>query len=145
MTDLSALTTSVRTIEIKHPVTDALLGVRLDLRPTDDDVMQKLQRQFFNQRQKAAQKNKAQTSEEIEANVETMFFTATLGWEWYNPTGSEGDEGYDPDAMPKFGDAVPTFNRKNFVEVIRKLPWFKAQIGEELEDTKAFFTASGSN
>jgi hypothetical protein len=74
-----------------------------------------------------------------------MRFKAALSWEWYNPTGNEGDDGYDPDAKLVFDGEVPEFNQKNFMRVIKKHPWIGEQINEQLEDRKAFFDNSKSD
>jgi len=37
------------------------------------------------------------------------------------------------------GKENPEFNRKNVFDVLEKLPWFKSQIEEVLNDEKSFF------
>lgn len=140
--DLATLTPSERKIEIKHPVTDEPIGVRIGLVSMDDESMMKLRRQITDRSQKLAQKQKTFSAEELEQNSNDILFTAITGWEWYNPTGKEGDEGYDPIAMPDFNGEVPEYTKRNLIAVNKKLAWFKRQISDELEEVKDFFVMS---
>lgn len=140
MTELAALVPVERKLEILHPVTDSPLGVRIALISVDDDRLKKLRRAFVDKDQGLAAKkrNYRPSAEELESRFEQIAFTACQGWHWYNPTGSEGDEGYSAEAMPTFDGEVPEFNMRNFQAVTRRLEWFKAQINEALEETKDF-------
>jgi hypothetical protein len=134
-----------RTIEIAHPGTGGPLGVRVRVMSIEDERLKKIKREITDDRFKLESKNKSLKTEDVERNGNRLLFSATLGWEWYNPTGEEGDEGYDADAMPTFNGEVPDYNQKNFMAVIRELPWFADQIREEIDETKAFFNNSKSN
>lgn len=143
--ELATLKPQERTIEIKHPSTGENLGVRVRIMSMDDDRLKTIKREITDQRLKLEQRNKAFKADDIEANGRRLLFKATLGWEWYNPTGSEGDEGYSVDAMPSFNGEVPEYNQRNFVDVVSAIPWFAKQINEELDDEKAFFDNSKTN
>lgn len=137
--DIASLKPSERTIEILHPVHDTPIGLRVFLVSTDDPKLKKLRRKFIDRDQDLAKKRKNASAEEMLQRFDEISFNATQGWEWYNPTGHEGDEGYEPDAMPTFHGEVPDFNQRNFYAVIRELDWIKKQIEEALEETKDFF------
>lgn len=137
--DLSQIKPSERTIEIEHPASGQPIGVRVTLLSIDDDRMKRIKRNITDESLKLQAKGKAFKAEELERNTNTLMFTGTTGWEWYNPTGAEGDDGYDADAMPSFEGEVPTYNQKNFLAVTGALPWFGTQIQEAIGETKAFF------
>jgi len=140
--DLATLTPIERKIEIKHPVTDEPIGVRIGLVSMDDQSMMKLRRQITDRSQKLAQKQKTFSAEELEQNSNDILYTAITGWEWYNPTGNEGDAGYEPTAMPDFNGEVPEFTKRNLIAINKQLAWFKRQISDELEEVKDFFVTS---
>lgn len=137
--DIASLKPSERTIEILHPVHDTPIGLRVFLVSTDDPKMKKLRRKFIDRDQELAKKRKPASGEEMLQRYDEIAFNATQGWEWYNPTGKEGDDGYDADAHATFNGEVPDFNQRNFYNVIRELGWVKTQIQEALDETKDFF------
>lgn len=141
MSDLADIKPVSRTVEIRHPGTGRPLGVRVTLVSLDDERLAKVRRAIQDKRLHLESRAKTFKSEDIEANRKTILTTAMTGWEWYNPTGKEGDEGYDAEAMPEFGGNVPEFNRKNTNAVIEALPWFGDQINEALGETESFFGA----
>lgn len=140
MADIAAIKPTDRTVEITNPATNQPLGIRCRVVSIEDDRLKALKRRITNDTLTLQSKNKALKADELEHNGKMLLFTATLGWEWYNPTGSEGDDGYDAGAMPDFHGEVPDFNQKNFVRIITELPWFADQLREEIDETKAFFT-----
>lgn len=142
--DLSVIKPTERNIEVKHPGTGEPIGVRISLISMDDDRMKKLRRSLTDQAQKAAQKGKALLADDLEANSNLILWTAATRWHWYNPTGKEGDEGYEADAMPDFHGEVPEFTQKNFMAMITELVWIKRQLTEELDELKDFFANSAT-
>lgn len=140
--DLSTLKTGDRTIEVASPVTGENLGIRISVMSIDDDRMQKVKRRITDERLRLEARGKVFKAEEIEENRHNLLFAAMSGWEWYNPTGKEGDEGYDKDAAPTFEGSVPDFNRKDVINVLTKLSWLTDLINEAVGDTKAFFAVS---
>lgn len=130
-----------RTIEIKKP-DGTPMGIRVRVMSVEDERLKKLKRTFTDERFKLESKGKSLKTEDVERNGNILLFTASLGWEWYNPTGKEGDHGYDADAMPMFGDTVPEYNQRNFIEMLDELSWFGDQLREEIDDTKSFFDNS---
>lgn len=145
MSDLTQIVPTDRSIEILHPATGETLGVRVGLVSIDDDRLTKVKRAITDRRIHLDARGKSFKAEEIEDNRNQILFTAMTGWDWYNPTGKEGDKDYDADAMPDFNGDVPDFNRKNVMDVFAKLPWFADQINEAIGDTRAFFSNSKRN
>lgn len=137
--DISNIKPTDRTIEIRNPATHQPLGIRCRVVSIEDDRLKAVKRKISDESLRLQSKGKAFKSDELESNGLTLLFTAVLGWEWYNPTGNEGDAGYDPEAMPSFNGEVPDFNQKNFKQIATTLPWFADQIREEIDETKAFF------
>lgn len=140
--DLSGLKPARRTIEIKHPGEGTNLGVRVHIKSIDDPCHQELKRAITDRSLYLQQRGKTFKAEEIEENMRKLLFNTVDGWEWYNPTGEEGDPGYDPERMPSFEGEVPVCNQRNFNRVMIALPWFQDQINEEASERKAFFDRS---
>lgn len=140
--DISTVKTAVRSVEIKHPGTGDVLGIRLHIVHIDDERMAATKRKITDRRNHLEARNKTFTAEEIEENVRLLTFAGITGWEWYNPTGKEGDEGFDPGAMPDFHGDIPEFNRKNVNAMLIELSWFQTQAAEPMGDLKGFFAHS---
>lgn len=140
--DLTSLKPTERVIEILHPATETPIGLRVTLLSIEDDRMKSIRRQITDNSLKLQARGKSFKAEELERNQNMLMFTGTTGWEWYNPTGKEGDKGYDPDAMPNFNGEQPAYNQKNFLELAEELYWFADQVQEAIGDTKAFFANS---
>ncbi len=145
MTDLATIKTAERTFEILHPGSGDKLGVRCTIVHVDDERLMKVKRHITDRRLYLEARGKQFKSEEIEENKQNLLFAATTDWEWYNPTGAEGDKEFDANAMPSFNGEIPDFTRKNFNNVITALPWFGDQINAEVGETKAFFDNSKPN
>ncbi len=139
MADLSTIKPAALELEIKHPGTGDRLGVRLTLISMDDQRMIKIKRGITDNKLRLDARGKHFKAEDIEDNTNRLYFGATTGWEWYNPTGNVGDDGYDADAMPEIDGEQPDFNQRNFMMVVTKLPWFAEQIGEALGNSRDFF------
>lgn len=145
MADISNIKPVERPIEIKSPVNGAPLGIRVTVMSIEDERLKRIKREITDESLRLQSRNKHFKMADIEANENRILFAASLGWEWYNPTGAEGDEGYDPDAMPDFHGEQPEFNQKNFMAVIKELSWFAGQLRNEIDEEKAFFNDSKSN
>ena len=140
--DVSKLKPLERTIEILNPENDTPLGIRVRVMSIEDERLKKIKRAFSDERLKRDSKGKALKTEEIERNAHMLLFTASLGWEWYNPTGKDGGHGHDADAMPDWKGQVPEYNQRNFIEVLSEFPQFATQMSEAIDETKAFFANS---
>lgn len=139
--DISKLKPLERTIEIMNPATGYTtpLGIRVKMMSIEDDRLKKLKRSFTDEHLKRDSKGKAIKADELEHNSHMLLFTASLAWEWYNPTGQKGDAGFEADAMPDWKGAVPEYNQRNFIEVLTEFPQFADQIQEAVDEKKAFF------
>lgn len=146
--DISGIKPTTRTIEIKHPGTGDPIGIRVKLVSMDDDRLVKVKRAILDERLRLESRNKSFKADDIEANTHKLLFNATLGWEWYDQpevTNEAGDVTKEAVECPTFDGAVPEFNQRNFVRVVKELPWFAEQIQEELNERKDFFDNSKSN
>ncbi len=130
MTDIASIVAIDRTIEIIHPKTGEPLGIRVKVVSMDDDRLTKVKRQILDRRLYLEARGKTFKAEEIEENSVNILFAATLDWEWYKPDNGE---------QATFQGSVPDFIRRNFGDVVGKLPWFRDQLHEALGETKDFF------
>lgn len=150
MSDLDKLfTPHEQTVEIVAPATGIPFGLRMTVISLDDDRLKRIKRNITDESLKLQAKGKAFKVDELERNSKALLFGATTRWEWYNPTGEEGDDGFDPEAKPgfdgekmSFGGPTPDFNQKNFYSLIEKYPPISDQLREALEDSKGFFDNS---
>lgn len=132
-------------VEIKHPGTKSLLGIRVSMMSKDDDRLKRFKRELRNKAIQLEKRGKVADADAEDKNGKAFAFEACTGWEWYNPTGIEGDKGYDASEMPDFNGSVPEFNRKNFMEVIDELPWFLSQLGQMFDEEEGFFVNSNGS
>lgn len=137
--DISTLVPSERIVEILSPATKAPLGIRVTIMHIDDPRIKTLKRKIKDENQRREQRGKIISAEMQEENTNEIAFALMTGWEWYNPTGMKGEKGYDSEREPKFEGKVPDFNKANVFAMFEKLPWFRAQIGEAVEETESFF------
>ena len=108
----------------------------------DDDRMKRTKRLIADENLKRDSKGKAAKYEDLQRNYNSLAFSATLGWEWYNPTGVEKDRNYEPEAMPDYKGQVLEYNQANFLMLAKEFPQFINQIKEEIDDEKSFFDDS---
>lgn len=139
--ELSKLKPSERKIEILNPGTKEPIGLRVDIVHVDDERLKKLKRSIQDSRVRLESKGKFFKAEDIENNTDELVFTAMTAWEWYNPTGVQGDKGFDAEKQPKWnGEVNPAFSRKTVMEMFTALPWFRDQLLKEMGDEEAFFS-----
>lgn len=138
--DIAGILPGIRVIEMHHPASEAtLVGIRVTLRSIEDEKLKRLKREFQDEYLKLQQRNKVQKAEQIETNADRLLMEAIESWEWYNPTGNPGDEGYDPEQTPTLeGQEKPEMNHKNLRSFV-KIWWVRKQLNEEMDDVKAFF------
>lgn len=120
--DISTIVATERTIDIKHPVDGSQIGLKITLRPESDPTVVAARRRFLNDR--LARRGKV-TAEKIEQQQHQVIVAAVGGWTWVGDLTFEG--------------SVPEFNEVNLLKVLKKLPWVRDQIDEELGDAAAFF------
>lgn len=122
--DISTLVPNERVIEIKHPVTDANIGIKVTVVSLDDEKTKQTRRRVINKRIELEKKGKNFRADDIEENEFDLIFASMTGWEWYDA---------------EFHGEKPAFNEANVKKVLNELPWFKRQISEAIGDEKAFF------
>lgn len=137
--DIANIKPTERTIEIEHPYTGQPLGIRVTLVSLDDDRLKRIKRNITDESLKLQAKNKSFKADDLDRNAKALLWAATTSWQWYNPTGNEGDAGYDPEAHAKWDGEVPEFNQRNFYDVVEKQTFIADQIREALEDARGFF------
>lgn len=124
--DISTLVPSERIIEIKHPVDEKNLGIRVKIISLNDEKMKQIRRRFINKRLELEKRGKSFRADDIENNELDLLVACITGWEWY------GDD-------IAFEGSKPEFNENNVKKVLNSLPWFKDQVSEAVGDDKAFF------
>lgn len=127
--DISELTPDELSLEIRHPATDENLGVRVTIMSPDDKRMKTSKRRVTDQNLQKQKRGKTLKAVEVEENENALIIATMTGWEWY------GDD-------VNFKGEKPEFTPKMINAVFAKLPWFKAQIAEVLDDEKGFFSIS---
>lgn len=140
MADISAIKTQERMIEMHHPADETkLLGIRVSLVAMSAPDMKKIKRAINDEKLRLDARGKYFKADDIENNQNKLIFGAMRGWEWYNPTGVEGDKDFDANADATFHGKKPDFNQKNVYDVMEELEWFADQLAEAISDEKAFF------
>lgn len=143
--DVSKLITGERPVEIMHPGKPSeKLGIRCNMMHIDDERLERIKRQITDEKQRLAARGDYFKADQLEHNQLIVLNAAITSWEWYNPTGEEGDPDFDPKAHPNLdGDEHPEYNRKNLKRMVA-LGWFKDQVVKPIGDTEGFFTVSQS-
>lgn len=124
--DISTLIPSERIIEIKHPVKDENLGIRVNIISLNDEKMKQIRRKFINKRIELEKKGKSFRADDIESNEIDLLVACITGWDWY------GED-------ITFNGSKPDFNEANVRNVLNTFGWFKDQVSEAVGDEKAFF------
>lgn len=137
--EFTKLKPSERQVEILSPGSKEPIGLRVTIMHISDDRLKKLKRQFADERYRLEQKGKVFKAENAENNENELVFTAMTSWEWYNPTGMKGDEGYDDSKNPSFNGKQPQFTKAAVMEIFDALPWIRSQLASEMGDDEAFF------
>lgn len=140
--DIGSIKPSEIVLEILHPASEQPLGIRVFLVSMSDERVKKVRRRIQDEKLKLDARGKHFKASEVEENTNSLIFNCMSGWEWYNPTGNPGDEGYDKNAQPNFNGEIPDYNKSNVYAVFNELDWFSDQIAAALADEKAFFQAS---
>lgn len=140
--DITAIKPSDRTIEIMRPGANVPLGIELTLISVDDERLAKVKRAITDKKLQLQRKGKDFTADDLKANKEMILLATIIDWRWYNPTGVEGDEGYDEEKHPSIeGDENPEHNPRNVRKCIA-LDWFADQVWTEIAETDEFFKNS---
>ncbi|RFF50181.1 hypothetical protein [Xanthomonas campestris] len=127
MTELSTIVATQRAIDIKHPATEAPIGLRITLLPDTDERVRAVARKAVNERLAGKGKLTAEKSEQSRLDI----LTASIGaWEW---GGSLTFHGGKPD---------PT--QQTVRQVLTELPWIADQVDAALGDRAGFFPSGNA-
>ena len=121
--DISSITASSSTIEIRHPATGEPLGLRITLRPTSSTEVQTVKRRITNE--SIRMRNKNISAEKLEANGLDILVAMIENMEW------EGDTSWHGEKL----DATPANIRK----LMKEADWIKKQVDDAIGDDAAFF------
>lgn len=120
-------------VELKHPVTQASLGIFWKIVGSDSDTFKAHIKETLNARlrQEALAKKRGKelpvrTIEEIEAEGIDLLLICSLGWRTV-----------DSNTIPFDGQQLE-FNIPNAKTVLKRLPWVKTQIDEAMGDLENF-------
>lgn len=115
-------------IEIRHPLTNAPLGMFVTVVGKDGDIFRQFQREKFNELLRAEAHAKARgkqtppkSAEDYEDDMLTMLVRCTKGWR---------NVIYDKEPLD--------FTAENVRMVYKKAPWFRDQINEAVGDLANF-------
>ncbi|HEL3748620.1 TPA: hypothetical protein UMV35_000879 [Stenotrophomonas maltophilia] len=122
MTDLSTIVAAARTIDIKHPATDAPVGLVLTILPDSHPQVRAASRKLTNERMLGRGKV---TAEKIEAGRIDMLVASVGGWEWQGDLNFHGEK--------------PFFEEKTLRQLFKELPWVCEQVDAALGDRAEFF------
>jgi len=148
MADISTIKTTDRNIEIVHPADDTKkLGIMVSLMAISDPRMKRIKRKISDEKLRREAKGKHFKSDDIEENANELLFGAITGWNWYNPTGNVGDEGYKAADDATFKGKKPEFNRASVMAVLTEpgMEWFGDQLMDAISEEKSFFANSEAN
>lgn len=131
MADLSTLKPAQGVeLRIKHPATEAFVGVRIFTISPQDPKMRSIRRMITDQRIKLEAKGKYFKAEDLEQNQRNFLFAAMTGWDW-----GKDDNGEEA----TFEGGKPDFDKTTVNKVFDSLPWMQSQLDEFLAEDKNFF------
>lgn len=137
--DISEIKSGERQVDVLSPGKKEPIGLRIGILHINDPKLKKLKQRIRDENYRLEARGKSLKSADVEDNLVELTYQSMTSWEWYNPTGVKGDEGYDPDSDGNFRGAKPEFNKKNVVDVFEACPWLIEFIGQEVSDDSAFF------
>ncbi len=121
--DLLKLTPNTITVDLKHPGTDAPLGVKVELQSLESDEVKAVERTLKNKALRGGRNNV--TAERIDDNTVAILSAAIVGWEF------TGDANLAGDKKP----ACNAANKRKLLQV----PALAKQIDLALGNEAAFF------
>ena len=127
--DIANINTQDHTYEVLHPVTDEPVGIRVTIMSQDDARMKPIKRKITDFNLQKQKRGKTLKAVEIEASEVELLAATITGWDWY------GDD-------VTYKGEKPEFSLKNVKDVLSdpKIPWFRKQLNEQLDDEKGFFS-----
>ncbi|MEA5123313.1 hypothetical protein [Xanthomonas floridensis] len=125
MTELTTIVAAERAIDIKHPATEAAVGLRITLLPDSHPKVRAASRKALNERLMGKGKL---TAEKMEQGRMDMLVASVGAWEW------KGDLTFHGAKPPLTDDALQ--------KVLKELPWIGEQIDAELGNRAEFFRSA---
>jgi hypothetical protein len=124
--DLSTIKTIDRDVNLQHPKTGEELGLVFHIKAPDSDEVKDVSRAWQNKRLQPKNRNKAITSEELEAVTNNRIKAAVTGWTWEN------------DELTLDGEQ-PEFSRKALHAMLKDHPFIREFLSDECEDVTSFY------
>lgn len=125
MTELTTIVAAERAIDIKHPATEAPVGLRITLLPDTQPKVRAASRKALNDRLMGKGKI---TAEKMEQGRTDMLVASVGGWEW------QGDL--------TFHGSKPALTDEALRKVLKELPWISGQLEVELGNRAEFFRSA---
>lgn len=127
--DILALAPNTITVDLKHPATDAPLGVKVELQSLESDEVKAVERTLKNKALKSGRNNV--TAERIDDNTTAILSAAIVGWVF------SGDANLGGDKKP----ACTPANKRKLLSVAALAKQIDLALGNEA----AFFEQSATN
>ncbi|UXA66007.1 hypothetical protein [Xanthomonas prunicola] len=122
MTELTTIVAAERAIDIKHPATEAPVGLRITLLPDSHPKVRAASRKALDDRLMGKGKL---TASKMEQGRTDMLVASVGGWEW------KGDL--------TFHGSKPDLTDEALRKVLKELPWISDQLEVELGNRAEFF------
>lgn len=122
--DINAIAPTTYSLELKHPSTNELVGLTVELVSTSDKRFKANERKITDVAMKKRARGKVFTAEEIESNRDVLIASCIVGWKW-SKDGSFG------------GDKLE-FNPSNVGKLLA-VDWIRQQIDDALAEPANFF------
>lgn len=124
--DLNTIKTIDRDVNLAHPKTGEDLGLVFHLRAPDSDEVTNINRAWQNKRLQPKNRNKAITSEELEAVTDKRIRAAVKGWTW-------------EDEELTLNGEQPEFSAQALRDMLKEHRWIREFLSDECEDITSFF------
>jgi len=124
--DLNTIRTTDRDVNLAHPKTGEELGLVFHLRAPDTDEVANVNRAWQNKRLQPKNRNKAITSEELEAVTDNRIKAAVKGWTW-------------EDEELTLNGEQPEYSPQALKTMLKEHLWIREFLANECEDVSSFF------
>jgi len=124
--DLNTIKTTDRDVNLAHPKTGEELGLVFHLRAPDTDEVANVNRAWQNKRLQPKNRNKAITSEELEAVTDNRIKAAVKGWTW-------------EDEELTLNGEQPEYSPQALKTMLKEHLWIREFLANECEDVSSFF------
>lgn len=125
MNDISKIVPLERAMDIKHPATEAPVGLRITLLPDSHPKVRAASRKSLDERLQGKGKI---TAAKMEQGRTDMLVASVGGWEWQGDLTFHGEK--------------PTLTDESLRKVLKELPWVGDQLEVELGNRAEFFRSA---